>query len=283
MNFLQARRPACADGLPVPDLEIHLLRRDLSGPSVFFARLADLDSGGHFYAPYVFSDDRGRKILMAWSWEGRHEDLSIAAGWSGVHVLPGSCPCGKTALWATNPSPSCRSCAAAITVSRSSRFGHWTRVCCPEPKGDMLEILAVIDPGDSRTTGLRVRTSPEAEEETLIAFDRKQGRLSVDRRKASLDPGVHRHVYRAQPTAMVHSGSLQLEEDELLRLHVFIDRSILEVFANGRLCLTSRIYPTRSDSTGIGLFAAGGPAMLRSMEVWPMSPIWPTAGTDRAE
>ena len=147
----------------------------------------------------------------------------------------------------------------------------------------MLEILAVIDPGDSRTTGLRVRTSPEAEEETLIAFDRKQGRLSVDRRKASLDPGVHRHVYRAQPTAMVHSGPLQLEEDEFLRLHVFIDRSILEVFANGRLCLTSRIYPTRSDSTGIGLFAAGGPAMLRSMEVWPMSPIWPTAGTDRAE
>ena len=58
---------------------------------------------------------------------------------------------------------------------------------------------------------------------------------------------------------MVHSGPLQLEEDELLRLHVFIDRSILEVFANGRLCLTSRIYPTRSDSTGIGLFAAGGP------------------------
>ena len=147
----------------------------------------------------------------------------------------------------------------------------------------MLEILAVIDPGDSRTTGLRVRTSPEAEEETLIAFDRKQGRLSVDRRKASLNPDVHRHVYRAQPTPMVHSGPLQLEEDELLRLHVFIDRSILEVFANGRLCLTSRIYPTRSDSTGIGLFAAGGPAMLRSMEVWSMNPIWPTAGTDRAE
>ena len=82
---------------------------------------------------------------------------------------------------------------------------------------------------------------------------------------------------------MVHSGPLQLEEDELLRLHVFVDRSILEVFANGRLCLTSRIYPTRSDSTGIGLFAAGGPAMLRSMEVWSMNPIWPTAGTDRAE
>ena len=82
---------------------------------------------------------------------------------------------------------------------------------------------------------------------------------------------------------MVHSGPLELEQDELLRLHVFVDRSILEVFANGRLCMTSRIYPTRPDSTGIGLFATGGSAMLRSMEVWSMNPIWPTARTDRAD
>lgn len=81
---------------------------------------------------------------------------------------------------------------------------------------------------------------------------------------------------------MVHSGPLELEQDELLRLHVFIDRSILEVFANGRLCLTSRIYPTRPDSTGVGLFSTGGSAMLRSMDVWSMNPIWPTAGTERA-
>jgi beta-fructofuranosidase len=244
---------------------------------------ADLDSGGHFYAPYVFSDDRGRKILMAWSWEGRHEDLSIAAGWSGVHVLPRVLSLREDGTLGYQPVPELQKLRGRHYRFQEQSIRPLDKSLLPEPKGDMLEILAVIDPGDSRTTGLRVRTSPEAEEETLIAFDRKQGRLSVDRRKASLDPGVHRHVYRAQPTAMVHSGPLQLEEDEFLRLHVFIDRSILEVFANGRLCLTSRIYPTRSDSTGIGLFAAGGPAMLRSMEVWPMSPIWPTAGTDRAE
>ena len=81
---------------------------------------------------------------------------------------------------------------------------------------------------------------------------------------------------------MVHSGPLELERSEFLRLHVFIDRSILEVFANGRLCMTSRINPTRSDSTGIGLFAAGGSATLHSMEVWPMKPIWPAARPERA-
>lgn len=81
---------------------------------------------------------------------------------------------------------------------------------------------------------------------------------------------------------MVHSGPLEFERGELIRLHVFIERSILEVLANGRLCMTSRICPTRPDSTGIGLFAAGGPAALRSMEVWSVQPIRPTPRPDRA-
>ena len=81
---------------------------------------------------------------------------------------------------------------------------------------------------------------------------------------------------------MVHSGSLELERGEFLRLHGLIDRSILEVFANGRLCMASRICPTRPKSNGIGLFAAGGPATLRSMEAWSMKPIWPTARPEQA-
>ena len=176
---------------------------------------ADLDSGGHFYAPYVFSDDRGRKILMAWSWEGRHEDLSIAR--AGPRAAPGPVPAG--------------------------------------------------------TLGSRSPTFPSATNHRDLAHQRadadlkaEAGQVCGDRLRLSRQPWYTRDLW--------------LEEDELLR-HVFIDRSILEVFANGRLCLTSRIYPTRSDSAGIGLFAAGGPAVLRSMEVWSMNPIWPTAGTDR--
>ena len=76
---------------------------------------------------------------------------------------------------------------------------------------------------------------------------------------------------------------MELERGELLRLHVCVDRSVLEVFVNGRLCMTSRIFPTRPDSTGVGLLAAGGSATLRSMDVWSMNPIRPTAQPDRAD
>jgi beta-fructofuranosidase len=36
-------------------------------------------------------------------------------------------------------------------------------------------------------------------------------------------------------------------------LRIFVDRSILEVFANDRVSITTRIYPTRRDSLGVAL------------------------------
>ena len=47
----------------------------------------------------------------------------------------------------------------------------------------------------------------------------------------------------------VQAAPFRLAEGEALELRVFIDRSVIEVFANRRQCLTQRVYPTRADST----------------------------------
>jgi sucrose-6-phosphate hydrolase SacC (GH32 family) len=52
-----------------------------------------------------------------------------------------------------------------------------------------------------------------------------------------------------------------------------ITRSI-EVFANDRAYLSSRIYPTRGDSLGIALFAQGGEACLETLDAWQMRSMW---------
>jgi beta-fructofuranosidase len=65
-----------------------------------------------------------------------------------------------------------------------------------------------------------------------------------------------------------------LPPGEGLKLHIFLDRSIIEIFANERACLTSRVYPTRPDSLGLALFARGGKAVLKSLDVWKMAGIW---------
>jgi len=81
-----------------------------------------------------------------------------------------------------------------------------------------------------------------------------------------------------QGTETVHTVQLdpfELAGKEPLKLQIFIDAFVIEAFANSRACLTERAYPARKESLGIGLFARGGKAQLRSMEVWPMTPISP--------
>lgn len=68
----------------------------------------------------------------------------------------------------------------------------------------------------------------------------------------------------------VQEAPLELAPGEPLRLRIFLDHSIMEIFANGRQCLTQRIYPTRSDSNGIVFFSSGGSALVRRLEAWQM-------------
>jgi len=57
-------------------------------------------------------------------------------------------------------------------------------------------------------------------------------------------------------------------EEKQLKLHIFIDKSVIEVYANSRECITSRIYPKNIDAIKIHLFAENGIVILLSMDAW---------------
>jgi len=64
-----------------------------------------------------------------------------------------------------------------------------------------------------------------------------------------------------------------LESEKTLKLHVFIDRCAMEVFVNGRVCLSRAIYSPAED-LGAAVWAEGGAATVKSLEVWRIKPIW---------
>ena len=100
----------------------------------------------------------------------------------------------------------------------------------------------------------------------MIAYNRVARTLFSAATRASQD---------TETLNTVQLGPFELAGKEPLKLQIFIAASVIEVFANGRACLTERTYPTRKENLGIGLFARGGKAQLRSMEVGPMTPISP--------
>jgi len=56
---------------------------------------------------------------------------------------------------------------------------------------------------------------------------------------------------------------------------VFVDRSVVEVFVDGKHYLAMRVYPSRKDSVGVSVRAQGQEAVLKSLDAWQMKPIWP--------
>jgi beta-fructofuranosidase len=90
--------------------------------------------------------------------------------------------------------------------------------------------------------------------------------ITIDTSYSSLLPDVRS---RAPETAPVF-----LDRDEPLRLRVFVDRSVVEVFINGRQCVALRVYPGREDSLGVSLRAQGQDAELRSLDAWQMKGIY---------
>ena len=139
--------------------------------------------------------------------------------------------------------------------------------------GRSVEIRAAIAPGSAREVGLYVLSSPDRAERTRISLYPNDHRrfntssLQIDVSESSLSGDVWA---RSSET-----GPIKIADGEPLELRVFIDRSIIEVFANDRQCLTIRVYPQREDSRSVSLFARGGDARLLSLDCWQMRSVWP--------
>lgn len=228
----------------------------------------EVDAGGHFYAPQTLLDDRNRRLMWGWLWEGRSKEAQVAAGWAGVMSLPRvlSLLSNGAVGWAFPEELTAlrgeELAREGLTLSSQERDLSGRRL------GQALEVVARFAPhGDepAQAYGLVLCASPDGQEETRIVYEPATETLSVDRTRSSLDGEAVRDV-RGTP--------LPLEEGEGLALHVYVDHSVIEVIANGRTCLSTRIYPTREDSLGMGAFAAGGSASLESLRAWRLKGIW---------
>ena len=129
-------------------------------------------------------------------------------------------------------------------------------------RGDGLEIELELAPSpQAAKRGLSVRVAPGRAEATDLYVDGAARRLEIDRTRTSEGKS-----YGVQGGAF-DPGS------ENLRMRVFLDRSVLEVYANDRACFSRVIYPGERD-LGLALFAREGSMTVRSLNLWPMQTIF---------
>jgi sucrose-6-phosphate hydrolase SacC (GH32 family) len=102
--------------------------------------------------------------------------------------------------------------------------------------------------------GLRVRVG--AGEQTTVSYNVAQHALSIDRgHSGQKAPGFAAPQARALPP-----------RDGMVELHLLVDRSSIEVFADGgRVVFTNQIFPGPA-SQGVEIFAEDGVVRLVSLE-----------------
>ena len=232
------------------------------------------DYGTDFYASTSFSDipkSDGRRIWLGWLTNWEYAGTWISP-WRGMHSIPRQ-------LRLKRYPDGIRLVQEPVSELRTLRTQHtstarksvadanrWWR--SKDIHGDTLEMEVEIEIAGASEVGLKVRKGPQ--EETLVGVSTgnpKEVRLFVDRTHSG-------NIKVDEKFPGRNAGPLRLAERQRVKLHVFIDRSSVEVFGNdGETVISDVIFPA-GGSQGVEFYSLGGEARIVSLDVWNLQSAW---------
>jgi beta-fructofuranosidase len=218
-----------------------------------------------FFAPESLLDDKGRRIMWAWIFDSPEFKMRPDYGWSGTMSLPRVLSLGADGRLQMDPPAEIEQLRYHPKKRSDLMVKADAELPMEDIEGNSLELALEMNARDAKQFGVKIACSPDGEEQTLVYYDATDKKLKVDTTRSSLTEGPK----------SVEAGPFELKSDETLKLRVFVDKSVVEVFANGRQAVMRRIYPSRPDSIGVRLFSNGGEARATTVEAWEMAPSNP--------
>jgi sucrose-6-phosphate hydrolase SacC (GH32 family) len=201
---------------------------------------------GNHYAAQTYSDipeSDGRRIQIAWMAKGKFPDMPFNQQMS--------IPCELTLRTTPEGIRLFRVPVKEIKNIRGQKKTWKKKDIKPGQdllagtKAELFEIRTAIELGSAKQVALNLRGH-----ELLYDVDKKE--LSCKGREAKLEP-VKGRIF----------------------LHILVDRTSIEIFANrGRVSMFYS-FPIDPQNRSVGLFARGGDAKLRKLNLWHLKSIWP--------
>ncbi|HEY8994544.1 MAG TPA: glycoside hydrolase family 32 protein [Lacunisphaera sp.] len=232
------------------------------------------DYGRDFYAAVTWSDvpeTDGRRLCMGWmnNWEYAQEIPTSPwrSAQSLVRELRLVPDAGDGVRLAQRPIPEYSQLRGRPVALSAQPLPAGRLDLAPRGiRGNVLELKLALDPQHAKETGLVVAAGSDYE--TRIGYDTKRHVLFIDRTHSG--PGFHDNF------AGRHEAPLTLA-DGRLTLHVFLDQSTVEVFAeDGTVAISDQIFPPPGHN-GVSLYSEGGDARLFALQAWPLLSVWRNA------
>jgi sucrose-6-phosphate hydrolase SacC (GH32 family) len=203
----------------------------------------DASEGRGLYGTTVFTDVKGRTILLGWI-----GGFKPQRQWNGVMSLPRLLRLAGEQLL-QEPIPELAQLHGRRVAMRPAGLTNAARVL-EGLHGDALDVTIEIKPGTATAFGVRLR-GPEAAPGDVVI------------RRA---PGLLNVAGRAVP-CISNPG-------EVFKFRFLLDKSVLEAFVgDGQIAVTRVIYPP-SPNLQVEVFAEGGTIQVQRLEGYEMRSIW---------
>ncbi|HTG68548.1 MAG TPA: GH32 C-terminal domain-containing protein, partial [Candidatus Udaeobacter sp.] len=227
-----------------------------------------IEHGKDFYVPLSWNHLPRRRVWLAWMNNWQYAELTPTSPWRGAMSIP------REVALITVPQEGIRLVQTPIQELQQLRMSgeKWKTPQTITPGSNLLaglqddtyEIEAEFELDTAAEFGFKIRKGDG--DETIVGYDTTGSQMFVNRTKSGntqfspFFPGEFR-----APLAPVRNR---------IKLHLFVDRSSVEVFGNrGEQVITSLIFPS-PDSRDVELYAKNGNVKLIALHFFHLESAW---------
>ncbi|MBD3196725.1 MAG: hypothetical protein GF317_16835 [Candidatus Lokiarchaeota archaeon] len=205
------------------------------------------DYGNSFYATNILSDPIENRIIL-WGWIQGGGDIK---GWNGCLSLPRVLKLDARNNLIINPLPE-------LKILRNEQK-HFQNLIITEKdednilfKGTLMELKILIENVSAEKVGFYLYSDRNSNNKYSIGFHKSKNFIWAGKEIAEIDEKV---------------------DDHTLKLHIYIDNSVTEVYVNNRYCLTSRIFIKDNKKFSLVPFSEDGEFKIKEIDIWELKPI----------
>lgn len=226
-----------------------------------------LDYGRDYYASVSFGNmPEDKRVMLGWMNNWDYANTVPTSPWRSAMSLPREVgltqtPAGPRLTQQAVKQVDKLGTKASYSDKKGRSIAPGTHPLPASASGDVQRIDLTFAPGTAVKSGITVLG--DGTSSTVIGYDASTGEVYVDRGNSGAT-GFHPLF------TSVDAAPVAVNPDGTVTLRIYVDRSSVEVFAQGgQRTITDQVFPG-AGAGEVALFADGGTAHLKSLTVTPL-------------